>query len=143
MLSICSWLLILPASTYAGSPPTQLNSTKTRSTTPSSVGTICQSLRTMYAVISTSVYSVVIPAEAGIQRLSDRNATGSPPSRGRQKYSRHRGPVRVRRTAPLLSVCCLAVLPAATLLHQPPFVILSNAKDLLFKTTADPSFHSG
>ncbi len=47
MLSICSWLLILPASTYAGSPPTQLNRKNTSRTTPSIVGTICHKRRTI------------------------------------------------------------------------------------------------
>src|ERR1700675_641522 len=51
MLAICSALEILPASTYAGSPPTQLNRRNTRTITPSSVGIICQSRRTIYAYI--------------------------------------------------------------------------------------------
>src|SRR4051812_36690608 len=51
MFSICSADEILPASTYAGSPPTQLNRKKTSSTTPAIVGTICHSRRTMYPVM--------------------------------------------------------------------------------------------
>src|SRR5256885_745876 len=51
MLAICSALEILPASTYAGSPPTQLNRTNTSTITPSIVGIICQSRRMMYAYI--------------------------------------------------------------------------------------------
>src|SRR5258708_548027 len=51
MLAICSALEILPASTYAGSPPTQLNRMNTSTMTPSIVGIICQSRRMMYAYI--------------------------------------------------------------------------------------------
>src|SRR5260221_12608219 len=52
MLAICSGLEILPASTIAGSPPTQLNRTKMSRITPPIVGMICNSLRITYAVIS-------------------------------------------------------------------------------------------
>src|SRR5258705_4474960 len=62
MFSICSGLEILPASRYAGSPPTQLNRANTSSTTPSRVGTICQSRRTTYANMSARVLSVASPA---------------------------------------------------------------------------------
>src|SRR5690348_2540658 len=54
MLAICSGLEILPASTIAGSPPTQLNRKKMSRMTPTMVGTICQSLRITYAVTSLS-----------------------------------------------------------------------------------------
>src|SRR6266700_6066953 len=52
MLAICSALEILPASTYAGSPPTQLNRMKTSTMTPRIVGIICHSRRMMYAYIA-------------------------------------------------------------------------------------------
>src|SRR5947199_9972373 len=48
MFSICSALEIFPASTYAGSPPTQLNRRNTRRMTPSSVGIICHRRRMIY-----------------------------------------------------------------------------------------------
>ena len=41
MLAICSGLEILPASTCAGSPPTQLNRKKMSRITPARVGIIC------------------------------------------------------------------------------------------------------
>src|SRR5205807_8796018 len=49
MFSICAGLEILPASRYAGSPPTKLNRKNTSSTTPSSVGANCHRRRTTYA----------------------------------------------------------------------------------------------
>src|SRR5438552_13537583 len=51
MLAICSALEILPARTYAGSPPIQLNRRKTSRMTPSMVGIICQTRLKMYAYI--------------------------------------------------------------------------------------------
>src|SRR6185503_10799989 len=50
MLAICSGLEILPASTCAGSPPTQLNRKKMSRITPKIVGMICNNRRTTYAV---------------------------------------------------------------------------------------------
>src|SRR5689334_17902121 len=52
MLAICSGLEILPASTCAGSPLTQLKRKKMSRITPAIVGIICHSLRITYAVIS-------------------------------------------------------------------------------------------
>jgi hypothetical protein len=49
MLAICSGLEILPASTCAGSPPTQLKRKKMSRITPKIVGIICHSLRITYA----------------------------------------------------------------------------------------------
>src|ERR1043165_3740316 len=51
MLAICSGLEIFPASTCAGSPPTQLNRMKISRITPAMVGIICQIRRITYAVI--------------------------------------------------------------------------------------------
>src|SRR5688500_16476244 len=51
MFAICSGLEILPASTCAGSPPTQLNRKKMSRITPAIVGIICHSLRITYAVM--------------------------------------------------------------------------------------------
>src|SRR6267142_3504791 len=51
MASICSWLAICPASICAGSPPNSLKRKKISSTTPARVGTICQSLRKIYAAM--------------------------------------------------------------------------------------------
>jgi hypothetical protein len=45
MLAICSGLEIFPASTCAGSPPTQLNRKKMSRITPRIVGIICQMRR--------------------------------------------------------------------------------------------------
>ena len=47
MLAIAASSAILPASRYDGSPPTQLNSTKTSTMTPAIVGSICHSRRNM------------------------------------------------------------------------------------------------
>src|SRR5438067_13330845 len=52
MLAICSALEIFPASTYAGSPPTQLKRTNTSTMTPRIVGIICHTRRMMYAYIA-------------------------------------------------------------------------------------------
>src|SRR5688572_17343472 len=51
MFAICSGLEIFPASTWAGSPPTQLNRKKMSRITPAIVGIICHSLRITYAVM--------------------------------------------------------------------------------------------
>jgi hypothetical protein len=45
MLAIAASSAILPASRYAGSPPTQLNSRNTSTITPAMVGSICHSRR--------------------------------------------------------------------------------------------------
>src|SRR5260221_9541615 len=57
MLAICSGLEIFPARTWAGSPPTQLNSKKMSRITPKTVGIICHSLLTTYAVTNALPYS--------------------------------------------------------------------------------------
>src|SRR5688572_23658911 len=54
MFAICSGLEIFPASTWAGSPPTQLNRKKMSRITPAIVGIICHSLRITYAVMRSS-----------------------------------------------------------------------------------------
>src|SRR5436853_7156411 len=56
MLAICSGLEIFPASTWAGSPPTQLNRMKISRITPAIVGIICQILRITYAVTVSSLW---------------------------------------------------------------------------------------
>src|SRR5258708_30611125 len=50
MFSICSLFEIFPASTCAGSPPTQLKRRKMSRITPKIVGIICHSRRITYAV---------------------------------------------------------------------------------------------
>jgi hypothetical protein len=52
MFSICAGSGTFPARISAGSPPTQLNSTKTSAMTPARVGTICQSRLARYAPMS-------------------------------------------------------------------------------------------
>src|SRR4051812_13040305 len=54
MFAICSGLEILPASTCAGSPPTQLNRMKMSRMTPAIVGIICQIRRMTYAATKAS-----------------------------------------------------------------------------------------
>src|SRR3954470_13293899 len=60
MASICSWLAIWPARICAGSPPKSLNKRKISSTTPASVGTICQSLRKIYAAMRAAILACVL-----------------------------------------------------------------------------------
>src|SRR6476659_9425004 len=60
MLAICSGLEILPASTCAGSPPTQLKRKKISRMTPAIVGIICHSLRITYAVTSRSLLAKLL-----------------------------------------------------------------------------------
>src|SRR4051812_47454009 len=79
MASICSWLAICPARICAGSPPKSLKRMKIRSTTPASVGTICQSLRKIYAAMRAAILACVLVLFA--------------PSAGAEKVLRYAFPV--------------------------------------------------
>src|SRR5438067_12676505 len=74
MLAICSGLEILPASTWAGSPPTQLKRMKMSRITPAIVGIICQIRRMTYAVISPpfSLHHHLLGRDVEIQPLEVR-----------------------------------------------------------------------
>jgi hypothetical protein len=65
MASICSGVASKPPRISAGSPPKNLNRKNTNRMTPASVGTICHSLRKMYAANPTAFWS----AEARIMPL--------------------------------------------------------------------------
>src|SRR5438552_18163308 len=70
ILAICSGLEILPASTWAGSPPTQLNRMKMSRITPAIVGIICQIRRMTYAVkSSSSLHGQLLRGDVEIQPL--------------------------------------------------------------------------
>src|ERR1700733_941853 len=73
MLAICSGLEILPASTIAGSPPTQLKRKKMSRITPPIVGMICHSRRITYAVtMPPSSHGQVLRGHVEVQVLEVR-----------------------------------------------------------------------